>query len=246
MARVLIDGDGLDIRFSLLERVMLAERSRKVPLSRVRGVDPHPPLLEMMSHWSDHGGVWLCGLSAYDGHMIPSSRNPGNTIAIELEGSERERIYVEIDDETSDHAAARIARALRNNQADTTETLMATTPASATEPHEAQADRMPALDVEIEDEDDDVQLRDPLMQGSLPPPPLRAEAADPAPEIKLDDDRDLTRLGGWLVALGSLGFLIGVIMLIGGALPGLLAVGAGVGCAALGGLAFAIVAHHQS
>jgi hypothetical protein len=35
-------------------------------------------------------------------------------------------------------------------------------------------------------------------------------------------------------------------MVAGGALPGLLAVGAGVACALLGGVALAVVAHHQS
>lgn len=99
---------------------------------------------------------------------------------------------------------------------------------------------MDALDVELED---DVQLRDPLMQGSLPPPPMRM--SEPAPEMKLDDDKDLTRMGGWLVGLGSLGLLTGGVMLAGGALPGLLAVGAGVTCALLGGVALAVVAHHQ-
>jgi hypothetical protein len=68
---------------------------------------------------------------------------------------------------------------------------------------------------------------------------------EPAPEMKLSDDHDLARLGGWLVGLGSLGLLTGVIMVAGGALPGLLAVGAGVACALLGGVALAVVAHHQ-
>jgi hypothetical protein len=235
MAKVLIDSDAVDIRVSLLERVMLAERPRKVPLSRIRSVDPHPPLLDMMVHWSDQSGVWLCGVSAYDGHMIPSARNPGSTIAIEVDGDERERIYVEVDDESPAQAAERISRAIRGNE-NRTEASMAT---NATRTPEAN------LMSSIESDFDDVRLRDPLLQGtgSLPPPPMHP--SEPAPEMKLDDDRDLRRIGGWLVGLGSLGLLTGGIMLAGGALPGLLAVGAGVGSALLGGVALAVVAHHQ-
>lgn len=252
MAKVHIEGDSIDIRVSLLERVMLAERPRKLPLARIRRVDPHPPLLDMMLHWSDQSGVWLCGVSAYDGHMIPSARHPSNTLAIELESDELERdtperIYVEVDDESPSELAARITHALstateqpRATNANTQvhkEGLMPTTSQAASTSQQALMD---ALDVELED---DVQLRDPLMQGSLPPPPMRM--SEPAPEMKLDDDKDLTRMGGWLVGLGSLGLLTGGVMLAGGALPGLLAVGAGVTCALLGGVALAVVAHHQ-
>jgi hypothetical protein len=264
MAKVLIEKDTIDIRVSLLERVMLAERPRKLPLARIRRVDPHPPLLDMMLHWSDQSGVWLCGVSAYDGHMIPSARHPSNTLAIEIESEGREhdtpeRIYVEVDDESPSELAARIAHALSfarapegalrpnapeqqlavsDNTQVRTEVLMPTTSQAASSSQQAL---MEALDVELED--DDVQLRDPLMQGSLPPPPMRM--SEPAPEMKLDDDKDLTRMGGWLVGLGSLGLLTGGVMLAGGALPGLLAVGAGVTCALLGGVALAVVAHHQ-
>jgi len=269
MAKVLIEGDSIDIRVSLLERVMLAERSRKLPLARIRRVDPHPPLLDMMLHWSDQSGVWLCGVSAYDGHMIPSARHPGNTLAIEIASDDAqnnppERIFIEVDNESPSELAARIARAqsttkqsglgsraelarvsteqkqaVSPNGQVSTEVVMPTTAQAPNTP--SQVALMEALDVELED---DVQLRDPLMQGSLPPPPMRI--SEPAPEMKLDDDKDLTRMGGWLVGLGSLGLLTGGVMLAGGALPGLLAVGAGVTCALLGGVALAVVAHHQA
>jgi len=241
MAKVLIEGDSIDIQVGLLERFMSAERPRKLPLSRVRSVDPHPPLMDMMLHWSDQSGVWLCGVSNYDGHMIPSARKPANTLVIEVDGERPERIYVEIDDESPDEVAARIARALQGSNASSTEGSMAMTTAKATSNMESQS-AMQALDVEL---DEEIQLRDPLMQGSLPPPAPLMRTSEPAPEMKLDDDRDLTRLGGWLVGLGSLGLLTGGIMLASGALPGLLAVGAGVGCALLGGVALAVVAHHQ-
>lgn len=231
MAKLSIDGDSVCIRVGILERVVLAERNRRVPLARIRCVDPRPPLADMMVHWSDQSGVWLCGVSAYDGHMVPSAKNPANTLALDVEGEVPSRIYVEIDDETPQQAAERITRALSADGE--REEPMATL---ATTTHETRAE----FDVDI---DDDVQLRDPLLQGSLPPPPMMVR--EPAPEMKLDDDRDLARLGGWLVGLGSLGLLTGVIMVAGGALPGLLAVGAGVACALLGGVALAVVAHHQ-
>jgi hypothetical protein len=232
MAKVTIDGDSVCIRVGLLERVVLAERTRRVPLARIRSVDARPPLADMMVHWSDQSGVWLCGVSAYDGHMVPSAKNPANTLAIDVEGEEPSRIYIEVDDESPQQTAERISRALQatGDQQEDPMTKLASS-------HEARAD----FDVDL---DEDVQLRDPLMQGSLPPPPMLA--MEPAPEMKLDDDRDLARLGGWLVGLGSLGLLTGIIMVAGGALPGLLAVGAGVACALLGGVALAVVAHHQS
>ncbi len=227
MAKVQIKDDSVDIQVSLLERVMLAERPRKLPLSRIRSVDPHPPLLDMMVHWSDQSGVWLCGVSAYDGHMVPSTRHPQNTLAIELDGEEAERIYVELDDESPHLTAARIDRARGVNVDD----------ATASEPaRDSSAFIMAALDVEYEE--DDVQLRDPLLQGSPPAPEIPAQ-------LQREQDRELSRLGGWLVGAGSLALVAGGVLLATGALPGLLAVGAGVTCAALGGIALAVVAHHQ-
>jgi hypothetical protein len=256
MAKVQIKDDSVDIQVSLLERVMLAERPRSVPLSRIRSVDPHPPLLDMMMHWSDQSGVWLCGVSAYDGHMVPSARHPGNTLAIELDGEDAERIYIEVDDESPLQAAERITRARTCAEDRTTEAFMATdhvtntasdVPLARPDGPLDQRALLKALDVEYE-EDDDVQLRDPLMQGSLPAPPMYGTSShtELAPELQRSDDRDLSRLGSWLVGVGSLGLLAGGLMLASGALPGLLAVGAGVTCAALGGIALAVVAHHQS
>ncbi|HEX5660473.1 MAG TPA: hypothetical protein VFX59_24930 [Polyangiales bacterium] len=228
MAKVQIKDDSVDIEVSLLERVMLAERPRKLPLSRIRSVDPHPPLLDMMVHWSDQSGVWLCGVSAYDGHMVPSSRHPQNTLAIELEGDDAERIYVEVDDESPHQVAERIERALGGAPRESS--------IDATPRRDSSALIMKALEVEYDD--DLTQLRDPLMQGSLPAPAMHDELA-------VESDRDLSRLGGWLVGLGSIALVGGGVLLATGALPGLLAVGAGVTCAALGGIALAVVAHHQ-
>jgi hypothetical protein len=231
MAKVQIKDDSVDIQVSLLERMVLAERPRKLPLSRIRSVDPHPPLLDMMVHWSDQSGVWLCGVSAYDGHMVPSARHPQNTLAIELDGDEAERIYVEVDDESPHLVAERIERALGVTARESGEVLV---------PRRDSSEILKALDVEYEEEEELAQLRDPLMQGSLPAPALQESS-----ELQLENDRDLSRLGGWLVGLGSLALVTGGMLLASGALPGLLAVGAGVTCAALGGIALAVVAQHQ-
>lgn len=229
MAKVQIKEDSVDIQVSMLERVMLAERPRKVPLSSIRSVDPHPPLLDMMVHWSDQSGVWLCGVSAYDGHMVPSARHPQNTLAIELEGDDPERIYVEVDDESPHHVAERIERARTG--------APPAPDASELAPRRDSAFILKALEVEYEDEDL-MQLRDPLLQGSLPAPAMPSE-------LVLESDRDLSRLGAWLIGVGSAALIGGGILLATGALPGLLAVGAGVTCAALGGIALAVVAQHQ-
>jgi hypothetical protein len=245
MARVVVDDDCIDIRVGILERMVLSERSRKVPLSRVRSVNPHPPLLDLMVHWADQGSVWLGGVSAYEGHMIPSTRNPKSTLSIDIE--DEPRVFVEVDGETTELVAERISRAMGSQPP----------PALSTAPP-AMESRISDLALEIarvqrlEEEEEDEQLladrqrRDPLGQGgagSLPPPALRPSL--PAAPLRLDDDRDLARLGGWLLALGSFGVVTGAVIVAAGAIPGLLAVGAGVICGVFGGVALAVVAHHQ-
>jgi hypothetical protein len=248
MAKVVIGDDCIDIRVSFLERMTLAQRPRRLPLSRVRGVNPHPPLLDLMVHWADQGGVWLGGVSSYEGHMIPSTRNPKSTLAIEVE--DEPQIFVEIDDEATEQVAERISRAIGS------EPPPAATPSA---PPSADGMRLSNLALEIaraqaleeaDDEQDDERLarqrRDPLGQGgygSLPPPAARL--SEPAQPIKLDDDRDLARLGGWLLALGSFSVITGGVIVAAGAVPGLLAVGVGIVCGVFGGVALAVVAHHQ-
>jgi hypothetical protein len=244
MAKLVVNEECIDIRFGLLERVMLAERSRRFPLSSVRKVDPHPPLLDMMLHWADRSSLLMCGVSPYEGHMIPSACKPGNTLAIEI--CDEPQIFVELDDEAPEQAAARISRAMGSEP-----------PPAPGARSEAAADKTRALDLariqrladadegEFEEGDANEPARGgpehEMPRGSLLPVP-----SEPAPPLMLDDDRDLARLGGWLLALGSLGVLTGAVMTVAGAIPGLLAVGAGIACSALGGVALAVVAHHQS
>lgn len=250
MAKVVIGDDCIDIRVSFLERMTLAQRSRRLPLSRVRGVNAHPALLDLMVHWADQGSVWLGGVSSYEGHMIPSTRNPKSTLAIEVE--DEPRIFVEIDDEATEQVAARISRAI-GSEAPPAPSAPASIPPAAEGMRLSnlalEIARAQALDDEGEGEDDERlarQRRDPLGQGgygSLPPPAMRM--SEPAPPIRLDDDRDLARLGGWLLALGSFAVITGGVIVAAGAVPGLLAVGAGIVCGVFGGVALAVVAHHQ-
>ncbi len=250
MAKVVIGDNCIDIRVSFLERMTLAQRPRRLPLARVRGVNPHPPLIDLMVHWADHGSVWLGGVSSYEGHMIPSTRNPKSTLAIEVE--DEPQIFVETDDgEPTEQVAARISRAIGSEPPPP--------PAPPSPAQLAEQTRRSDLALEIaraqaleegEDEPDDEHLarqrRDPLGQGgygSLPPPAQRP--SEPAPQLRLDDDRDLARLGGWLLALGSFAVITGGVIVAAGAVPGLLAVGVGIVCGVFGGVALAVVAHHQ-
>jgi hypothetical protein len=244
MAKVVVDDDCIDIRVSMLERMVLSERSRKVPLSRVRSVNPHPPLLDLMVHWSDQGSVWLGGVSAYEGHMIPSTRNPKSTLSIDVE--DEPRVFVEVDGESTELVAARISRAIGSQPPPAASSAA---PAGESRSSELALEIARVQRMEEEDEDDDLMLdrqrRDPLGQyvRSIPPPAARESI--PAAPLRLDDDRDLARLGGWLLALGSFGVITGAVIVAAGAVPGLLAVGAGVICGVFGGVALAVVAHHQ-
>jgi len=242
MARIHIENGWLDVRVSLLERVLLREKPHRVPLSKVKSVNPHPALLDMLLRWTDQSGVWLAGATPYEGYLVPASRNPSNTLAIQIEG--QDFLYVELDDEDTETMAARIECARR--ELDVCDAAREQTIAArvSTREQAIAAPSPPAREPEADDpEEDSVHLRDPLMQGSLAPPPPRLGPLKR--EYHLDNDRDLTRLGGWLVVLGGFGVLTGATIVAAGLLPGLLAVGAGLACGAIGGLALALVAHHQ-
>jgi len=239
MAKVVVGADCIDIRASLLERMMLAEKSRRLPLSRVRSVNPHPPLLDMMVHWADHDRVWLGGVSSYEGHMIPSTRNPRSTLAIELDGDDEPNIYIEVDDEPPEHVAARISRAMGSEPPPA--------PSGRPQPYESvpppsrvalEIARAQQLDEEAEDEEDDLlarQRRDPLCQGSLVPPP----AQEAGQHVQRVMERKGKQLGGWLLGLGSVSLISGAIVVAAGALPGLVAVAAGIACGTVGGIVVA-------
>ncbi len=111
MSKILLKQDYVEIRVSWLERALLGEKPQKLALAQIKRVDPHPRLPDMMLHWLARQELWMSGVSAYEGQLIPTTRNPTRTLAIDLEDDEG-RIFVELDDETTEVAAARINSAL--------------------------------------------------------------------------------------------------------------------------------------
>jgi hypothetical protein len=238
MAKVVVEGDCIAIRVGFFERLMLAEKPRKVPLSSIRGVDAHPRLVDMMVHWADQGAVWLGGVSAYDGHLIPSTKNPGSTLAIDVDG-ENERIFVQVEDEEPASVAARIKTALRAHHGEPE----SEDPAEDDIPQRPSAAQiqLAALVKEAQSQDDDEDDEEAVAHAEARGHKGHALAVPAA----VDKDRDLARLGGWLVGLGSVGVLTGTTIVAAGLVPGLLAVGAGIACGILGGVALAVVANHS-
>jgi hypothetical protein len=106
MAKVLIEDGWLEVRVGLLERLLLSERPRKVPLSRICSVNPRPELVDMLLHWTSQSGVWLSGATPYEGYLVPSARNPAATLAIEIAGEGN--VFIELDDEEPVVVARRI------------------------------------------------------------------------------------------------------------------------------------------
>jgi hypothetical protein len=246
MAKVVVEGDCIAIRVGFFERLMLAERPRKLPLASIRSVDAHPRLVDMMVHWADQGSVWLGGVSAYDGHLIPSTKNPNSTLAIDVDG-ENERIFVELEGEEPAQVAARIKTAMRVHNGepegeDSDEDLIPERPSAA-------QIQLAALLKEAQAEDsDDEEEEEAEVEGAGPPARMAESAVAPEASLKalgLDNDRYLARLGSWLVGLGCVGVLTGTTIVAAGLVPGLLAVGAGIACGILGGVALAVVANHS-
>lgn len=243
MAKIVVDEDCIDIRASLLERMMLAEKSRRLPLSHVRSVNAHPRLLDMMVHWADHERVWLGGVSSYEGHMIPSTRNPRSTLVIELDSEDEPQIFVEVDGDLPENVAARIARAIGSEP-----------PPPPSPSHAPPAYQVPAVsrvaleiaraqqrDEEEEDEEEELlarQRRDPLGQGSLLPPPSQ-EAQQVARQRRADPH---ALLGGGLLGVGSLALASGCMFVVSAALPAALVMLAGLASASIGGV---VLARHR-
>jgi hypothetical protein len=107
MSKILLRQGYVEIQVSWLERALLGEKPQKLPLDQIRAVDAHPRLPDMMLHWLARQELWMSGVSAYEGQLIPTTRNPARTLAIDL-GDDEGRIFVELDDETPETAAARI------------------------------------------------------------------------------------------------------------------------------------------
>lgn len=68
---------------------------------------------------------------------------------------------------------------------------------------------------------------------------------EPAPELRLDSDHDLSRIGFWSLSLGGLGIFVGItFFMAGGILPGTLVAVLALPCTLFGAFALAVVAHH--
>lgn len=114
MAKILLKQACVEIKVSWLERALLGEKPQKLPLEQIRSVDPHPRLPDMMLHWLARQELWMSGVSSYEGQLIPTTRNPTRTLAIDL--ADEGRVFVELDDEPTESAAARINRALSEHR----------------------------------------------------------------------------------------------------------------------------------
>ncbi len=104
------------------------------------------------------------------------------------------------------------------------------------QPHEREDER--GLPSEQGEEPEQREERAPLGH-----PTAKPRSASP---VRLDNDRDLSRIGAWALGLGGLGFLCAIVFLmIGGILPGALVIAVSLLCALIGILAWSLVAHHQ-
>ena len=257
MAKVLIEDGWLEVRVSWLERMLLSEKPRKLRLSSVESVDPHPPLLDMLLHWTDQRGVWLAGATTHEGYLVPSTRNPYSTLAIQVVG--QRPWYVELDDQEPIEVAAQIEREIgpcvkssanaeatlrtplvvSSSEAVSTgsaQDLQASSYVAATAPPDPRlAAAKPGAGIPRDVEGaDDVRLRETRDDDEVPPRGFRIRG-----------DRDLSRLSVWLLAAGAFGMVAGTTIVAAGMLSGLLAVGAGLACAVIGALARGLMAHQS-
>ncbi len=244
MAKVQIEDDYVDIQLSLLEKLGRAEHSRRVPLLHIKGVDTYPPD-DAERGWSDvsrEGHRWQ-GASMFDDTLplLLRARGPRESsrmLTIDLCDEDVQRVLIELDDESPEIVADRIRLAVAAAQASAIGQMRARSAGRELPPMPAsEPPPPPALGDSLSD------------TGEYGIPyritPLPAIYSDPAPPMRLDDDGSLAKLGVWLIAFGILGVLTGAILLSAGAIPGLLAIGAGTACACMGGIALAVVAQHQ-
>jgi hypothetical protein len=254
MARVDIEDGWLTVRVTWLERWLFSEKPRRCPLSIVQSVNPHPELLDMLLYWTDQRGVWLYGATTHEGYLVPSTRNPYATLAIQVVG---ERTwYVELDDQEPTEVAAEIDRAIeatgRGAESRGAE-VVAIAPARAASSERTQERAQSVGERQGASSSHDlVTTREIVARHSLVSPISRQTAFaedEPEPEptanVRENRDRELWRIGGWLVGAGAVGMLAGTFITAAGALPGLMIVGAGLACAVIGGLTLGLVAHHH-
>jgi hypothetical protein len=107
------------------------------------------------------------------------------------------------------------------------------------EPASAQTSRPPEPQLDAPPSQPEVQPEG-APQGH---PTAKLEPAEP---MRLDSDRDLSRIGFWSLGLGGIGVAVAITFLLaGGILPGALVIGLALLCALFGALILGLVAHHQ-
>jgi hypothetical protein len=258
MAKVDIEDGWLTVRVTWLERWLLSEKPRRCPLSIVQSVNPHPALLDMLLYWTDQRGVWLYGATTHEGYLVPSTRNPYATLAIQIFGERP--WYVELDDQEPVEVAAEIERAIEATgrraaprSAEVVDLAFARVAHQrAASPNGSQPEGHSVIERrEAVSAVHDLAM---LQQRAAPesaaaPVPREAASMAEKPEwtgsLRTSRDRDLWRIGGWLIGAGAAGVLAGAFIAAAGASPGLMIVGAGLACAVIGGLTLGLVAHHH-
>ncbi len=240
MAKVQIEDDYVDIRLSLLERLTLADRSRRVPLLHIRGVDTYPaerPDGALAQTWSETHH-WSEGLIDGDDSPLRGEPSKSRCLTIDLCDEDVQRVVLEVEDDSPEIVADRIRLAVAAAQASAIEQMRARSTRREIPPM-PPSEPPPGLEMS----------RSPSMPSHEGIPyritPLPRVYSEPAPPMLLDDDRSLARLGAWLLGFGMFSLLTGSAIVAGGVVPGLIAIGAGAACACMGGLALAVVLHHQ-
>jgi hypothetical protein len=258
MAKVDIEDGWLTVRVSWLERWLLSEKPRRCPLSIVQNVNPHPALLDMLLYWTDQRGVWLYGATTHEGYLVPSTRNPYATLAIQVIG---ERTwYVELDDQEPVEVAAEIERAIEatgrraeTRSAEVVDLAFARVAHQrAASPEGSQSEGRSVVErrdaVSAVHDLPRLHERGPAT-SPMAPVVRESESAVKGPErtgnLGANRDRDLWRIGAWLIGAGAVGMVAGTLIAAAGALPGLMVVGAGLACAVIGGLTLGLVAYHH-
>ena len=221
MAKVLVTDDQVEIHAGWLGRLLAAEQSRTVPLAEIHQVTGSPPLIELILRWEDQRGSWLTDASTYDGHMIPNAVNPERTLAIELKGA-GEKIFVEVEDESPQAAAARVQEALRRLRPATDAIPM---PAASEETGPSTRDQLATLVAEAVARDmrEGIEDSEEIEDGEL-----SARASRPSLLTVGPGEQGLTRAAAWLFAAGIALATLGAACSAAGIRLGLVLLGAGV------------------
>ncbi len=236
MAKVQISDDYVDIHVGLLERLRFAEKSRRVPLLHIRGVDAYSPAVARFtadwdtSRLDDDEGQTPERASS----RPPRGHDPAHWLTLDLCDEDIDRLLVDVDDESPSVVADRIRHAVAAAQTRAIEQMRERSERREILPLPPSVPPPPPdLDLLSSDWEDPTLPRHitPLPRAYSIPPPVTTGA------IALSV---LSRAGGVLLGVGTLGMLAGAFVVASGAVTGLVAIGAGIACTTLGGLALAL------